>query len=634
MRNKASSSNITWDASLIYCNIATDPTRYIVALPYQIEKPIAITINSAPAFTRGQLFEFTMNGPGSGDPLVGFQWMDQGTKPLQIPLPYTGTTPVFTGNPLLFTSDNPSDTGIVFTCLVQNLDNSESTIQVTLGTASAPVQDLIQVNKPVTLGNIKVSVNGITVAVYAPSMTVPQFHQIKISLPGSTVRILGRRRFITVANLTDFIPLDTIEAVIQMTKAIKYYDEDQYTAAMQCEQTAITWLNEDNAAKLLYSVAASATQTPPILNLNIFNRDSIIAGDLYEDACAVFGNIGQTHIFDRITTVIETLQNMSQWDPQIGYVDIQSFGGPDGKQYYLTLPRYVEEVLAMLINGQVAKFSNKWFEFNMNGLFQDNSDGKFPVASGVSQPGLWSNRLWNSYEDLGEVVLAFDPLPVNTAFNLVAFCVNPQDAGSDLRAYGYDTNGLPIYDSDGTEGLLVPVRTPGSISPPNPAGANMVRCERIFRDPTSGFVNLWSCDSTGKPIQLLSTYWPDETEPKYRRIRTGSRPTQFLGTGLPQYPVIRMRYRKRWRKITGFTDPIHLRSRKAILQAFSAWQLGNNDQSVMAPGQGVQMERAALEIAVKYLNDEWRSLHQREGLGIQVDEDLWPAVMNNWESMI
>jgi hypothetical protein len=45
------------------------------------------------------------------------------------------------------------------------------------------------------------------------------------------------------------------------------------------------------------------------------------------------------------------------------------------------------------------------------------------------------------------------------------------------------------------------------------------------------------------------------------------------------------------------------------------------------------LERAAYETAVKYLNDEWRSLHPQEGLDLQVDELTWPAVMNNYESM-
>ena len=94
-----------------------------------------------------------------------------------------------------------------------------------------------------------------------------------------------------------------------------------------------------------------------------------------------------------------------------------------------------------------------------------------------------------------------------------------------------------------------------------------------------------------------------------------------------------MMYRKRWRKITALTDPIHLRSRKAIIEAIKAWSLSDNQQAVMAPGQGMTMERAALEVAVKYLNDEWRSLHQNEGLDIQVDEDLWPSITNNYESM-
>lgn len=631
LRNKQSTSNITWDPSLIYCNIETDPKSYIVTLPYQIEKPIAINLNSNPAFTRGQLFEFTMNGPGSTDPLLGWQWMDQSTKPLQAALPFKGNSP---GNKLIFTSDNPSDTSVTFQALCQMLDNSESTITVTLGVATIPVQDLLAVNKPVTLGNITVTSGSAKVAVYAPSVTNPKFFQIKISQPGSSIRLLGRRRYIQVANTTDFIPLESNEAIIQMVKAVKYYDEDQYQAAMQCEQTAITWLNEDNAAKMLYTAAAGATQTSPILNLNIYNRDSIIVGDIYEDACNAFGNIGQQFIFDRITAVIETLQNMSQWDPQIGYVDLQSFGGPDGKQFYFTLPRYVEEVLAINVNGHPTKFQNKWFEFHMNGLNQDNFDGKFPFQGGAAQPGLWSNRPKNQVEDLGEVVFAFDPLPVNAPFQVVALARNPIDTGSSFRIYGYDSKQLPIYDRDGTEGVLVPVGTSSSIFAPNPAGSNMVQCTRVFRDPTAGFVDLWSCDGSGNLIQFLSTYWPDETEPKYRRMRLSERPLSTVASGTPFYPVLRIRYRKRWRKITSLTDPIHLRSRKALLAAMDAWSLATNNQAVMAPGQGMTMERNALEVAVKYLNDEWRSMHSKEGLDIQVDADLWPSITNNYEGMV
>jgi len=618
---------------LIYCNIATDPSRYIVALPYQIEKPIAVNINLTPSFTRGQLFEFTMNGPGSGDPLVGFQWMDQGTKPLQIPLPFVGTAPSSPGNVLLFTSDNTGDVSVTFECLCLMLDNSERVLNVVLGVPGVPVQDLLAVNKPVTLGNITVTAQGQKVAVFAPSVTHPAFHQIRISQPGSSVRILGRRRYVEVANTTDFIPLESREAIVLMVKAIKLYDEDQYPAAQQCEQTAIVWLNEDNSVRMLYSAAAQVIQVAPVLNLNIYNRDCIIVGDVYEAACAAFGPLGQIHIFDRLTTIIETLQNMSQWDPQIGYVDIQSFGGPDGHQFYLTLPRYVEQVLAMNINGRPAKFANKWFEFNMNGLYQDNFDGKFPFQSGAAQPGLWSNRLLHSYEDLGEVLMAFDPLPINAPFNLVAIARNPPDVQASFRVYGTDINQLPIYDSDGSEGFLVPIGTSGGVQAPNPAGSNMVRCTRVFKDATTGFVDLWTCDGSGNLIQFLSTYWPDDTDPKYVRIRVVSRPRTSAASGTPLYPVIRMRYRKRWKKITSFTDPIHLRSRKAILEGIAAWSLKDNNQAVMAPGQGLAMERAGLELAVKYLNDEWRSMHPREGLDIQVDADLWPAVLHHSEMM-
>jgi hypothetical protein len=235
---------------------------------------------------------------------------------------------------------------------------------------------------------------------------------------------------------------------------------------------------------------------------------------------------------------------------------------------------------------------------------------------------------------MGEVVIAFDPLPVNTAFQVVAVARNPLDVGKFFRMYGFDVNGFPIYDTDGEAGFSVPIGMLGSLTPPNPAGASLVRCERVFRDPTLSFIDLWSCDSTGKLLQWLSTYWPDETEPKYRRIMLGISPTMWQGAGggVPTNPVIRMRYRKRWRKVHSLTDPIHLRSRQAIYTAFQGSQLRGLN-AMMAPGQGIMLERAAYETAVKYLNDEWRSLHPQEGLDLQVDELTWPAVMNNYESM-
>src|SRR5438128_2452721 len=65
-----------WDPLLAY--LSTNVTdNVLVTLPEQVEVPLRINIDGHPAFARDRLFEFTLNGPGSG-PLVSWTWADFG----------------------------------------------------------------------------------------------------------------------------------------------------------------------------------------------------------------------------------------------------------------------------------------------------------------------------------------------------------------------------------------------------------------------------------------------------------------------------------------------------------------------------------------------------------------------------
>ena len=327
---------------------------------------------------------------------------------------------------------------------------------------------------------------------------------------------------------------------------------------------------------------SQAAETSPTLNLSINTRDAIIAGDLYDAACDIFGPIGQQKIFDRITEAVELLQNLSNWDATIGYVDIQTWDS-----FYVTLPQYVDQVLAINVNKSRGLFRNQWHEFHMNGLGQDND-----YADAVG-----SNRPCGGWEEIGELPCAF---PLQAPSYLVAAPVSPVDNGTPIRAYGIDPNDLPIYGTDGNLGVTVTCEQ-GSF---DISGQQMPfkRIDRIVIGTPQSFLQLYATDGT-QYLQSLGTFWPNVPEPRFRVIKIGQKAI-----------TVRLRYKKRLLKITSLTDPIHMRSRSAMLNAMRSIQTAVTDPT---------SAQVLMEAAKDLLNKEWRSTHPHEQLGLQVDPDTW-----------
>ena len=115
-------------------------------------------------------------------------------------------------------------------------------------------------------------------------------------------------------------------------------------------------------------------------------------------------------------------------------------------------------------------------------------------------------------------------------------------------------------------------------------------------------MQLYATDGT-QYVQALGTFWPNIPEPMFRIIKIGQ-----------QAVTIRLRYKKRLVKITSLTDPIHLRSRSAMLNGMRAIQTAMTDPNAA---------NVLLMAAKDLLNKEWRATHPQEQLGIQVDPDTW-----------
>lgn len=580
LANKPTKTNILWEPLLVYVDIPI-VNGFYVCLPPQVLKPIKVNINRQPAFTRNQFFEFSMNGPGTMDPEAGWSWQDRGWKALQKPWPPSG-------NQIMVMSTDTDDTNTPIRVNAINEDGSTTWLNLVVGTAGPKIWGIYEAVKPVTLGTLQVYAAPFIlptalVANWNPEVLYPQFEWIKLSQSGVSCKILARRRTYNINQLTDVIPLSNRQAIITACIAIKGFDTLNWDDAATAEQNAFRFLDEDQAARNLFQRVSGAAETNQTLNLTINTRDSIIAADLYDFACDVFGPISQPKIFDRMTEAIELLANMSQWDPLIGYVDIQTFDS-----FYVTLPQYVDQVLAINVNKATGTFRNQWFEFNMDGLGQDND---YADAVGSTRPcGGW--------EEVGEFPCAF---PLWSPSYLVASPMNAADNGCAIRAYGIDQNDLPVYSQDGNLGVNVTCEQ-GSFDISDQE-LPFKRIDRLVLAGTRvGFIQLYATDGTSL-TQFLGNYWPNICEPKFLVIKIGQ-----------QAVTVRIRYRKRLVKITSLTDPLHMRSRSALMNAMRSIQTGMTDPN----GAG-----ALLEQAKAMLNQEWRAHHPHEELGIQIDPSTW-----------
>jgi hypothetical protein len=583
LANKPTKTNIVWDPLLVYVDLPV-VSGYYVCLPPHVQAPLKVNLNRQPAFTRNQFYEFSLNGPGTNDPESGWQWHDKGWKPLQKPWPSGGQQ-------ILIMSSDGHDTNTVVKVNSINQDQSTTWIDVPIGTAGPKIYGILEVSKPATQGDLTVYASpfileSAQMAVWAAATLYPQFEWIKLSQTGVSCKILGRRRTYKITQPTDVIPLSNRQAIITACIAIKSFDTLNWDDGNTAEQNAFRWLDEDQAARNLFQRISQVAETSPTLNLDINTRDTITVADVYDAACDIFGPIGQQKVFDRITEAVELLANLSPWDPLIGYVDINTFDS-----FYVTLPQYVDQILAINVNKTTGFFRNQWFEFHMNSLGQDNDN--------ADQVG--STRPCGGWEEVGEMPCAF---PLAAPSYLAGYPLSNVDNGSPMRVYGIDINDLPIYGKDGNLG--VPITCEQNNFDISNQELPFKRIDRIILGAPQSFLQLYATDGT-QYLQNLGTFWPNVPEPKFRIIKIGQ-----------QAVTVRIRYRKRWLKITSLTDLLQLRSRSAIFNAMRAVQTAMTD-----PQSAAMLVMAAKDL----LNKEWRSTHPHEELQINIDPSIWGGSM-------
>lgn len=230
-----------------------------ITLPREVETPLAVNINGAPARGRDELFVFHLNGPGEHGDTCKFEWASRGSfvtyRDLKCP------------SRLVAFLDNVEDSGKKIR--VFGFDDQNRPLRTKVGevwedgllvpmifgyalpASTDPVVSRITgIVKDVTVGNVRLSSfdnstsTGILLGIFEPDETKPSYRRIKVSRDCEWVTVCYRKRSLEIRSLNDRIFLHSRPALILAMHALKKYREVDLALAINLEAQATRLLTE------------------------------------------------------------------------------------------------------------------------------------------------------------------------------------------------------------------------------------------------------------------------------------------------------------------------------------------------------------------------------------------------------
>lgn len=300
--------------------------------------------------------------------------------------------------------------------------------------------------------------------------------------------------------------------------------------------------------------------------------------DVYDEAKKIIGTCDDVKLFRWCGDVVTMIANKGDFEGWKGFLDIcttgcgQCAGGRPHNNCgnrCITLPREVETVLAVNIEGRPSLGFGQLFNFHLNGPGDKNSSCDF------------------SWQDQGDWHSTYRDLVVPA--QLVAYLQNPTDNGKQLIVYGYDDKGQLLRREENGQwlnGYRVP--TIYGVALPDSQGPTIARITGVFKELTVGSIRLSTLDGSGLTGVLLAVYEPDETLPQYRRIKI-NRSCRW----------VRVAYRKSNPTFHSRFDHIPLRSRVGFLLGMQARKHYSDQQ--LADAHGYEADAARLELEAQQI---------------------------------
>ena len=249
-----------------------------IALPTDVETPLQVSLNGHPAVGRDYFFQMHMNGPGNRWDPCDWSWRDGGEQPTYSDL--------VVPSQLIVSIDNPEDAGKEFWVYGYDVNGAVLRTKQPDGTyvdglqipvfaspampnPDAPlVRQVTRVRKDEFVGRSRLSTwdfvggsqhTGKLLGVYQWNDVEPRFRRIQVpnrAFMGTNgyrtgwARILYRRRQMKVAGPDDAIFLSTRFALVLACKAIKAYNDRDYSAANAAEVNAVRLLSNEQLATM------------------------------------------------------------------------------------------------------------------------------------------------------------------------------------------------------------------------------------------------------------------------------------------------------------------------------------------------------------------------------------------------
>lgn len=193
-----------------------------------------------------------------------------------------------------------------------------------------------------------------------------------------------------------------------------------------------------------------------------------------------------------LNEVVERYINSGKWKGAMVRVTLPI----DGRNY-ISLPHWYQSVLVMRYQKVPRPIFTQFYEFSESG------PGEIPDANN------WTGVMVDLGDGFPTQVDIVDPGTLRITVS------NASDANKTIRIFGQDEYGADIYSSDGSLGINVTTANPS------------VTTTQVFSKVTgvqapNTIVAPWilSVMDGATPIPL-STYYPGETRPQYRRYQTG-----------------------------------------------------------------------------------------------------------------
>jgi hypothetical protein len=275
-----------FDPLIGYLDICT--SGKCVALPREVDVPLAINIGGKAAIARDKLFRFHLNGMGDCQTSCGWEWDDLLSSPTIKDIGSPSKIVAWVDNE----EDANSQIRVFGVTPTQDAVRSQEAgvwkdgyLVPTIYGWGLPDQNaptfarITKIIKAPTTGPVRLatfdlgSTTGTVIGVYAHDETTPELRRIKLSRNCGWIRMMYRKRLLKLAAQEDVIPVPSRIGFLMMLRALKAYDEGDISAGTSYEATARR-----------YSVEGQVSHAPPgAMPVQVNPRPGIGPGGDYID---------------------------------------------------------------------------------------------------------------------------------------------------------------------------------------------------------------------------------------------------------------------------------------------------------------------------------------------------------------